>query len=159
MKKKKLLLLLLAVLLAPATVKAQNAVIIKMKDGSHNVVSLEAPQPGVSPTMTFEGDELVVTGGRTLRLKLSDILRYKFGDYALGIREIGNRTPGVAFHGDDITFSNQPAGTRAEVYTAGGVMVRQLTMSSAEARLSLGGLASGIYILKVGDQTYKIQKP
>lgn len=156
---KKLLFFLLAVLLMPATAKAQNAVIVKMKDGSKNVVSLENPKTGVSPSISFEGNELVITGGQTLRLKLSDVARYTFGDYTTGIHEIGRHTPSVAFHGDIITFSNQPTGINAEVYNAEGLMVRRLKINGSNAHLSLAGLSSGIYILRVGNQTYKIYKP
>ena len=129
---KKLLLLMLAGFLSPTLAKGQNAIILQMKDGSKNVVSLEAPSSGTDPSITFDGSEMVITGGKTLRVKLSDVLRYTYGDASTGIQEIGDAT----------------------------LLIRSFVAKAGETvRFSLSKLPSGVYLLKNGSVTYKILKP
>ena len=156
---KKLIILLMAGCLISLAAHAQNAVIIQMKDGTKNVIALENIQGGQSPTIAFEGNELVVTSSHTLRLDMSKVLRYTFGDYATGIHETGNHTAEVVFLGGDIKISNQPASTRAKIFNASGVLMRSIEVGNTTAQITLNGLPAGVYILKVGCTTYKILKP
>ena len=131
---KKLLLLMLAGFLSPTLAKGQNAIILQMKDGSKNVVSLEAPSSGTDPSITFDGSEMVITGGKTLRVKLSDVLRYTYGDASTGIQEIGDATPGILFQNGEIVFTNQTEGMHAEIYNAGGLLIRSFATTSPSGR-------------------------
>lgn len=156
---RKLIILLLMEFLVPVTLPAQKAIIIHMKDGSTNVVALNDAQVSQSPTLTFEGSDLVVKSSQTIRLNIRDIQRYTFGDYSTGLSEIKGRDPGIVFNGDDITISNQRPGIRGELYNAGGQLVRRQNVGGSGSQLSLSGLPSGVYILKIGSTTYKILKP
>lgn len=145
----------------PQPAAGPNAVIVHMKDGSKNIVSLEDPMSGQTPTITFDGGDLVINGGQTLRVKLSEVRRYTFGVYAHEkdiIETSIDKKPSILLQGDNIILSNLPDGSIATLYNVGGVTVRQTVIEGRGTRLSLSGLPAGIYILKAGSQTLKIQK-
>lgn len=145
----------------PQPAAGPNAVIVHMKDGSKNIVSLEDPVSGQTPTISFDGGDLVVKGGQTLRVRLSEVKRYTFGVYAHEKEVIDTsigKKPSIVLQGNDVIISNLPIGSIATIYNVSGVAVLQTEIGSQEARLSLSGLPAGIYILKAGSQTLKIQK-
>lgn len=58
-----------------------------------------------------------------------------------------------------IDFSNLPADASISIYTLDGKLVQALRPNGRALSLPLGSLQSGIYLVKVNDITYKIQKP
>ena len=58
------IILLLMLLIAYAGLQAQNAMVLKMKDGTKNVVYLRGPEssPTMVPFVTFEGGDIVIHG-------------------------------------------------------------------------------------------------
>ena len=58
-----------------------------------------------------------------------------------------------------IDFSNLPADANVSIYTLDGKLVQTLRPNGRALSLPLGSLQSGIYVVKVNDVTYKIQKP
>ncbi len=58
-----------------------------------------------------------------------------------------------------IDFSNLPADANVSIYTLDGKLVQALRPNGRALSLPLGSLQSGIYLVKVNDVTYKIQKP
>lgn len=78
----------------------------------------------------------------------------------------GIHTPALAADGGvyarevegKLTVSGCRAGNVAEVYTAGGQLVRRAKVSGATASLDVSTLAPGIYILRIGNTAVKFHK-
>ena len=72
--KKSVLFMLL--LFGFVSVQARNAIVMKMKDGTQNVVFLSASEsdPSLTPNVTFDEGDIVVRGDHELRLEMSDVL-------------------------------------------------------------------------------------
>lgn len=156
--KKIILFLLLSIVCAG--VQAQNAMVLKMKDGTRNVVYLRAPStsPTMIPYVTFEDGDIVVRGDHELRVSMADVQHYIYTETPDGIETVGAATPIVKFRGNDITVVNQPQGTATLVYTANGTLVKSMTYQGQAATISLEELPQGVYLIKVGSVTYKFLK-
>lgn len=57
-----------------------------------------------------------------------------------------------------LTISGCRAGNVAEVYNTGGQLVRRTTVSDTTANVDVSTLASGIYILRIGNTAVKFHK-
>lgn len=156
----RLLIFSYVLVMLPMTAAAQDAIIFQMKDGNRHVFSLKSQQGSPSPNITFGENEVIIKTSETLHLKLSDLQRYYFDDYATSISPLGGVTPGISFDGEVVTVTNQPDGAKVDVYNVGGLLVRSLTARDGHmTQIPLDGLSSGIYIIKVGSVTRKIMKP
>ena len=61
---------------------------------------------------------------------------------------------------EHIDFSNLPAGAAISIYTLDGKQLYSHRPAEGKTlSLPLSSLQSGIYLVKVNDVTYKIQKP
>ncbi len=71
---------------------------------------------------------------------------------ATGISEVEDSTPAIVHNGDNITVS---APADICVYAADGALVKSAKASTA---VSLAGLAKGVYVVKAGQNTVKVNK-
>ena len=157
MKKFITLLLLLSVVV---TVQAQSAMVLKMKDGTRNVVLLQGPEssPMMTPYVTFEGDEIVVHGDHEVRALMSEVQNYMYTGGESGITTINDAVPTVMFKRDVIEILNQPEGTTTTIYAIGGQLVKCVESHGTSAQITVDDLPMGVYVVKVGRSTYKFLK-
>lgn len=156
---KKLIILLLFATALVATVQAQNTIVLKMKDGTKNVVFLKGPDssPYMTPYITFEDNDIVIYGDQELRLPMSQVQNYTYSDHT-SIKTVVGETPTVLFKNNEIDIANQPEGTTAMIYAANGQLVKSVTTKGSNSQISLDGLAQGVYVMKMGRATFKFVK-
>ena len=108
------------------------------------------------PYLVIEADGAMVS----LPLERLQHMHYeKATDDATAIEEIvvADEKTGSCEH---IDFSNLPADANVSIYTTDGKLLYNLRPTQGKTlSLPLGSLQSGIYLVKVNDVTYKIQKP
>ena len=135
----------------------QKMLVITAMDGTTTKYLLEG-----MPQVRIEKPYLVISSGTaSVSLPLENLqhMHYeKATDEATAIGEIV--MPGEKAGREHIDFSNLPADAAVSIYTLDG---KQLyTAKAAQGKslsLPLDALQSGIYLVKVNDVTYKIQKP
>lgn len=131
--------------------------VITAMDGTTTKYLLEG-----MPQVRIEKPYLVISaGGASVSLPLENLqhMHYeKATDEATAIEEIklfdekGSR--------EHIDFSNLPADASVSIYTLDGKQLYNVRPGQGrKLSLPLGSLQSGIYLVKVNDVTYKIQKP
>ena len=114
------------------------------------------------PETSFSDGRLwLETNKVSVSYPLTDVLRYTF-EGKLGPTSITTIRPGeLSFsQGDDMMkFDGLAEGTRLELYSVDGKLLGvQQTHEGESSIVSLKGMPSGTYIVKVGEATYKIQK-
>lgn len=140
-------------------VQAQNAIVLKMKDGTQNVVYLSAPDsdPSLVPSVTFDENDIVVRGDHELRVEMSDVISYVYIPKGAGIDDVCRNSPTVVFKGDIISVMNQE-GAVVMIHAANGALVKRVVAQSNEATISLEDLTDGVYVITVGRSSYKFLK-
>lgn len=134
----------------------QKMLVITAMDGTQSKYLLDE-----MPQVRIEKPYLVISaGGASVSLPLEKLqhMHYeKATDEATAIEEVvmtdekGSR--------EHIDFSNLPADANVSIYTLDGKLVQALRPNGRALSLPLDALQSGIYLMKVNDVTYKIQKP
>lgn len=105
--------------------------------------------------ITFSGSNLVVTtiDGEETSVALSNLNRLYFSEKATAVRNL---------HAGKLAYQNGRivAGTSGvlTVYNASGAIVRQMPVAGGRTEMNLSTLPTGIYIVKLGQQTLKIAK-
>lgn len=135
----------------------QKMLVITATDGTTTKYLLEG-----MPQVKIEKPYLIITTGTTsvsLPLeKLQHIHYEKATDEATAIEEI--TVTDEKSGREHIDFSNLPADAAVSIYTTDGKLLYNLRPAQGKSlSLPLGSLQSGIYLVKVNDVTYKIQKP
>ena len=64
----------------------------------------------------------------------------------------------VVANGGWLRISGAKAGARVAVYTIGGKMLSAATMNAPEASIDLSTVVDGVYIVTVGNKSYKVTK-
>ena len=114
------------------------------------------------PQVKIEGGYLRILAGRasvSLPLERLQHMHYEIiKDEATAIEEIVvNKEKTGSEH---IDFSNLPADATISIYTLDGKLINNIRPTEGKTlSLMLGSLRSGVYLVKVNDVTYKIQKP
>ena len=134
--------------------------VLKMKDGTRNVVLLQGPEssPMMTPYVTFDGDEIVVHGDHEVRALMSEVQNYMYTGGESGITTINDAVPTVMFKRDVIEILNQPEGTTTTIYAIGGQLVKCVESHGTSAQITVDDLPMGVYVVKVGRSTYKFLK-
>ncbi len=144
--------------------QAQTMVIWE-KNGSKTYYELSE-----KPISTFAYKSLIVTTitegekGQTycvsIEYPVSRIKKYTYEDLSTGIDLTRDESDvRVRFNGSDITFDNLSTDSRIAVYSPkGNVLSRLQGQQGATTTVSLKDYPKGVYIVKVGDVTYKIAK-
>lgn len=135
----------------------QKMLVITATDGTQTKYLLEGmPRVNIEkPYLVISSDDASVS---LLLEHLQHIHYEKATDDATAIGEI------KMFDEKDsrerIDFNNLPAGATASIYTTDGKLLYNLRPTQGRTlSLPLNSLQSGIYLVKVNDVTYKIQKP
>jgi len=157
----KKMLFLFAILLAmPVVANAQTdtqRLVVWLKSGQKVYHDLND-----EPETTFSDGRLwLETDKVSVSYPLTDVLRYTF-EGKLGPTSITKIRPGeLSFsQGDDMMkFEGLAEGTRLELYSVDGKLLGVQQVRAGEPSIvSLKGMPSGTYIVKVGEATYKFQK-
>ncbi len=135
----------------------QKMLVITATDGTQTKYLLEG-----MPRVNIEKPYLVISsGGASVSLPLEHLqhIHYeKATDEATAIEEI--KMLDAQDSRERIDFNNLPAGATASIYTTDGKLLYNLRRTQGRTlSLPLSSLQSGIYLVKVNDVTYKIQKP
>ena len=100
------------------------------------------------PIVKYKGDVLVLTTeSTTVEYPLSDLQMFTFSETEDAVESVTMKLP----KGDDTV----------RIYNVSGILVRTIQPSlfeSADAKFSMRDLPSGTYIIKQGNQIYKITK-
>lgn len=133
------------------------AMTILMKDGTTQTIRLAQ-----QPVITYYGTDLSITGRYlVLLMPLANIVHYTFESYdATGIDDVqDDKHASIDIDGDDIFVSGLPEGETAEVYDLQGKLLRRAAVAGdGRLTLSLHSLPTGVYVVKVGQTSYKIKK-
>lgn len=151
---KRLTFLLLACILALSLHAQKSAddarIVIKQKSGNETMLDLS-----MNPTITFEGEEMVVSTPFTrIYIPLDDIEEYVVSETATGIKAV---TPSPKMESGKLTFTSLPKGTPVCVYTVGGTLVSQTYPDATGlAEVDIDGLPKGTYIVSVMNKSIKV---
>ena len=85
-------------------------------------------------------------------------LNAKNGGVINSIATIETPDAKVVANGGWLRISGAKAGARVAVYTIGGKMLSAATMNAPEASIDLSTVADGVYIVNVGNKSYKVTK-
>lgn len=151
---KRLSYLLLACFLALSLHAQKSAddarIVIKQKSGNETMLDLS-----MNPTITFEGEEMVVSTPFTrIYIPLDDIEEYVVSETATGIKAV---TPSPKMAAGKLTFTSLPKGTPVCVYSIGGSVVsRTYSDQTGLAEVDIDGLPKGTYIVSVMNKSIKV---
>lgn len=154
---KKLVLLVLSLLpLASLSYgqSNQSALIVNHKDGTQTRVELST-----RPNVTFQNDSVnIASTSVTLKYAVADVARFTYENVGSGILSTKNDAT-YRMDGDNLYFTGIATADKISLYTAEGKLLPVKLLSSASGFcLSISGLPSGIYLLKVNGRTAKIVK-
>lgn len=115
-----------------------------------------------APKTTFSGTQLIISTNKvTVPYDRKSVLRYTYEDVTYNGIDLqpGERRVQVNREGDEVTFRGLQAGTVAYVYTAGGTLVEQTSVTdSLPLTITLKNRPNGVYIVKAGTETIKVMK-
>ena len=139
---------------------AQTAIVVKMLDGTKNVVLLSAPESDASqvPQVTFDGDDIVIRGDHELRLAMSDVRHYVYSFDPSGVNVVKDDSPTIVYGRDRIIVTGRGDGGPVTVYSVNGAAVRRVTAPGGEAVIPIEDLPQGVYVLTTGQSSYKFLK-
>ena len=155
--KTKVTLLTLLLMLAMAT-WAQDEIqrlVVWQKSGAKVYFDL-AEEPR---TMFADGQLVITTNTMQTSYPLSDILRFTHEGVASGIVEADAHNLTVSQNNDEIILKNVPAGTPVRLYdSAGRLLETKNSDGTSQLQFSLTGRPSGVYLVNMNNQTFKISK-
>ena len=133
------------------------AMTILMKDGTEQTIRLVS-----EPVISFSGTDLNITGHElNLSLPLADVVRYTFETYdATGIDDVkNNKHVHIDFEGEVLIVSGLSEAETIAVYDLQGKLLSRATVGNdGRLKLSLHSQPTGVYVMKVGQTSYKIKK-
>ena len=113
------------------------------------------------PQVTFEGNNLhIVSEKADATYNLLDILNFTYETQSVtGVSELREEPATIDYNNGELVVSGLKANNAVSIYAMDGKLVQQQTASRGGTfRLSLSSLPQGVYIVKVGNITYKIMK-
>lgn len=127
--------------------------VVWMKNGEKVYVDLSE-----QPKTTFEDQYLVITGTQiSVCYPLSQIVRYTYELPTTGIETTDDNTTHLSMRGDELIFQHLKPGTTIRVYAMDGTLVHAENAGiDAVTIVSLTKFTSGVYIVKVGNESHKI---
>ena len=113
------------------------------------------------PTITYEGDNLVMTcGGNCVQYTLKGLEKITFTTIATGIGNLPElKQLTFSFSDDRIDVAGAKAGEPVRIYDTTGRMVDMLyTDGEGRQTISFSLMQKGVYIIQIGNTSYKILK-
>ncbi|MBD5213387.1 MAG: T9SS type A sorting domain-containing protein [Bacteroidales bacterium] len=106
---------------------------------------------------TFEGDSLLVTGGKKdVKIACAAIKSFAFStEEAAGIDQIGADIAAPVIDGTNLTFNGLPEGSVVEVYNMSGMQLMRQT-AAGTFTVDLTDFTAPIVIVKVNNVAFKI---
>ena len=153
---KKILLMLLVAFFATANANAQQSrLVVWQKNGQKVYFEL-----GQQPRTTFKGDKIVITtSGMTTEYDRKNILRYTYEGISQEIESMSKDDFGIMQKDDLITIKGAKAYDALRLYDANGILLESKKADgSVPVTFSLAGRAAGVYIINIGNQSFKFMK-
>lgn len=147
-----LLLLPFSMVIAEDT---DSRLVVWKTDGSKIVYSLSQ-----QPKTTFTSEGVVITTSTvSVTYPLEQIVKYTYEGIASGIESVTN-DGGVLISQDgyNFRFCNLKENTLVQVYSVNGSLISTHKNEGKQIIISLGDHTNGVYIIKVGDTSYKVIK-
>lgn len=115
---------------------------------------------GNKPKVTMNATDVVIAfNGMTVHYPLQDFVSFRFTDDMVGVTDIRRDAVRYSVSQSALSVEGLEAGARLAVYTQGGVLLSSATSAAdGKASVSMSGLPKGVYIIKAGDKSFKIQK-
>lgn len=134
---------------------ADSRLVVWRTDGSKIVYSLSE-----QPKTTFTSEGVVITTNTvSVTYPLTQIVKYTYEDIASGIESVTNDGRIlVSQDGYNFKFSNLKENTLVQVYSVNGSLISTHKSEGKQISISLRDHANGVYIIKVGDTSYKVIK-
>ncbi len=131
------------------------AINLWFKDGKSSKFSMNG-----NTVMKFVNEELVLSNNsETLSVPLSDLQRWTYSQVETSIDEVDANSLSVKVSDGNIVISNLPIGTKLYIYRVDGVLKTSMVSHSVSQVVSMSSWTPGIYIVKCGEVSFKIQKP
>jgi len=147
--------LLLAVPVGSAYADGISELLLTTRSGKAASFSLDS-RPKVTMTAT---DVVLAFDGMEVRYPLKDFVRFCFLGDEVGVADIRKDAVRYSVTPSEVKAEGMNAGDRLAVYTQGGVLLASATSAAdGRASVSVSGLPKGVYIVKAGDKSFKIQK-
>lgn len=153
---------LLALLLPMTAAHAQESeetvlcMVLTQNDGTVTKFALKD-----SPVVTYEGENIIVScGEQQLSTSMAGISHFKFEETVIdAIIPVKESLAQASFSFNEAAFSGLKAQSAIHVYTIDGkALFSARADSDGEARIDLGNLPRGIYIIRTSTNSYKIKK-
>lgn len=147
------ILSVLAVVVLVAHATDYNYLIFAQSGGSKTAVEAEGLM------ITFTDGYLVATteAGDVTRISLADMSSMWFSESATtGIATIGSSQSVATISGRSI-IAQADRGTRYTVATLSGMLISQGTIDGTASQTIAHGLASGLYVVRIGEKSIKLQ--
>jgi hypothetical protein len=151
MNKKRLEWLCLLIGLLPATLKAD--LIITQSSGAKSKIALSDFR-----RITFSGSNLLTLqkDGTSNTYALSSLQKLYFGTLD-GITAI-RQTSLPAMNSRTLTLHTSAA-AQASIYSIEGKLLQKAALPAGTSSVDISSLERGIYIVRIGSETFKIRKP
>lgn len=129
----------------------KNSLVVHMKDGSYFEIMLNE-----SPKITFENG---VVSFDTKRFLVSEVRKYTFGEYGNSINDVFAQN-GVKYDLDGNIIISPNNKKNFAVYTSNGqeIKVKSTSLSNGKILIGFSDLPAGVYIVKYGNESFKIMK-
>ena len=158
MKAKLILIMSLFATMTTVMAQSESARLVVWLRGGQKVYHDLADKP---ETRFNAGYLMLTTDKVSISYPLTDVLRYTF-EGNIPVVSVPEIKPGeLRFQqgSDEMRFDGLAAGTMLHVYSSDGKLIRsQKAATGQTAVISLKGQPAGLYMVKVGDATYKFMK-
>lgn len=149
----KIAMLLLLILCFCSNVAFSQKMIIWKKDGEKILYDLN-----LHPKTRFSSDKLIIdTSFGSEIYPLAEIVKYTYDDVLTNIKFVSNNVKVKCLDGQ-IVVTGLKNGEDILVYSLDGKCLGKVIAHSSVLKIPLPGQPSGMYIVKIGDITYKVLK-
>lgn len=129
--------------------------VVWMKNGERVLYDLEE-----QPKTTFANTDLIITTSSvSASYPLSQVLRYTYELSASGVESVKENDIRISQKGNDLVFEHLKSGADIRVYSLDGVLLdTKRAVGEQLTTVSLNDNPAGVYLIKVGNTTYKMVK-
>lgn len=147
--------LLLLLTLFVGTAFADNDILqIWQTDGQVQSINLSE-----QPVTTFsDGNLVVTTSTATITLPMEKVKKYTYILSTDAIENVKAEKVTISQNGESITFSGLKNGAEIKVYSASGILMKEVKASRESETVTVSDLQVGVYAVKANGVTYKIMK-